>query len=182
MELGGDEKRIQALFSELSLADQAHTPEFGRLWIGATREFAMRQAVAPLREKTSLRPIAIFVSLLITAAVCSLAVWAWSNSSNSTSASNIPPQPATEINYTSVSVAPQPKSADKPRRKHVRRQLERRTKSDVALLSSWQSPTQALLESPTSLVLNAIPELDQSVKDLKSFLPKNNELIKESNQ
>ena len=32
MELGGTEKRIQALFSELSLEDRTHVPRFEQLW------------------------------------------------------------------------------------------------------------------------------------------------------
>ena len=32
MQLAGPEKRIQALFSELSLEDRTHVPRFEQLW------------------------------------------------------------------------------------------------------------------------------------------------------
>src|ERR1043165_5825839 len=68
MELGGDEKRIQALFSELSFADQSRVPQFGHLWT---------RAQLGKEPRSTGRPVAVFVSLLVTAAACSLAVWAW---------------------------------------------------------------------------------------------------------
>jgi hypothetical protein len=50
------------------------------------------------------------------------------------------------------------------------------------VLSSWQSPTAAFLESPARPSFDSLPQLNQSVEDLKSFLPKANQVLKESNQ
>ena len=67
MELGGDEKRIQALFSELRFEDQSRSPEFYHLW-----------ARAHARKEIGTHGIGkpVLVSLLVTAVACSLAVLA----------------------------------------------------------------------------------------------------------
>jgi hypothetical protein len=189
MELGGDEKRIRALFSELSLEDRSRVPQFAHMWTRA-QQSALRSAVAPLREKSFIKPVAVLVSLFVTAAACSFAIWAWYKSAPSQVPNIVNRQPPAP-NTPEVSLKPQPAKvvADfrprkvRPRKLLVRqRPVDRQITSDAALLSSWQSPTQTLLESPTSLVLSSLPQLNQSATDLKSFLPKNNELIKESNQ
>jgi len=51
---------------------------------------------------------------------------------------------------------------------------------NVAIISSWRSPTETLLESPACAVLKSVPKLNESVNALESFLP-NNE-VKELNQ
>ena len=185
MELGGDEKRIRALFSELSLEDRSRVPQFGPV-------FARAQAMEGSNARSFSRPIAVLVSVLVTAAACSFAIWAWYRSTPSQVPSIVNHQPPVPDTSGSSSI-PQPVKVvadSRPRkvrqrqRKLIARQrpFDRRITSDAALLSSWQSPTQALLESPTSLVLSSLPQLNQSATDLKSFLPKNNEVIKESNQ
>jgi hypothetical protein len=39
------------------------------------------------------------------------------------------------------------------------------------ILSIWQSPTAMLLQSPADDVLSSLPQLDQSLTELKTFLP-----------
>jgi len=175
MEFSGDEKRIQALFSELSFADQSRVPEFGRLW---TQVSTSRRAVAPLREKNLIRPVAVLVSLLFTASACSLAVWTWYQSTETPNiAIQLPPATPTPVKL-------QPARIDSPRQKHIarRRQVDRSIATEAALLSSWQSPTQRFMSSPTDLELGSLPALNQSAKDLESFLSKNSEIMKESNR
>ena len=172
MELGGDEKRIQALFSELSFENQSRVPQFGQLW--------SRAQANEIGGRTLGRLIAVFVSLVITAAACSLAVWTWYTS---TQDSNIVIQPLPsetfEARYT-----PTPVKLEPPRKKHIarRRHVERSIATEAALLSNWQSPTQQFMSSPTDLALGSLPTLNQSVKDLESFLSKYSEIMKESNQ
>src|SRR6185369_217739 len=69
MELGGDEKRIQALFSELSFENQSRAPQFEHLWT--------RAQANDTDARHPGRPVAVLVSLLVTAAACSLVVWTW---------------------------------------------------------------------------------------------------------
>lgn len=171
MELGGDEKRIQALFSELSLENQSRVPEFGHLW---TRAQAKETGIRSLG-----RPVAVLASLLVTAAACSLAVWTWYTSTQN---SNIVIQPLPSV-ILEARYAPTPLKLE-PRKKQIarRRHVDRSIATEAALLSNWQSPTQQFMSSPIDLALGSLPTLNQSVKDLESFLSKNSELMKESNQ
>ena len=172
MELGGDEKRIQALFSELSFEDQSRVPQFGHLWTRAQVN----------KETRSIgRPVAVFVSLLVTAAACSLVAWTWYRSAE---IPIIAVQLPVEAPHTASPVNLQPAQIESRRAKHIarRRQVDRSIATEAALLSSWQSPTQRFMASPTDLELGSLPALNQSAKDLESFLSKNSEIMKESNR
>ena len=172
MELGGDEKRIQALFSELSFADQSRVPQFGHLWTRAQVN----------KETRSIgRPVAVLVSLLVTAAACSLVAWTWYRSAE---IPNIAVQLPVEAPHTAAPVNLQPAQIESRRAKHIarRRQFDRSIVTEAALLSNWQSPTQRFMASPTDLELGSLPALNQSAKDLESFLSKNSEIMKESNR
>ena len=183
MELGGSEKRIQALFSELSLEDQNSVPQFGSLWFSAQ--------LSSEKEPASLgRPIAVLISIIVTAAACSFAVWSWDRLTVAPTldALNRPQQGMTiEASSQSSPVKLVPVThPERIERSHqtntARRRAERKIAYQAALLSSWQSPTQRYIESPTDLILSSLPQLNQSVKDLESFLPKHNEIMKESNR
>jgi hypothetical protein len=173
MELAGDEKRIQALFSELSLENQSRAPQFGHLWTRAQAKVSVARSIGT--------PVAVLLSLLVTAGACSLAVWTWYTSTqNSNLVIQPPPSVTLEARYTPTRIKVEP-----PRkRQHVarRRHVDRNLATEVALLSNWQSPTQQFMSSPTDLALGSLPTLNQSVKDLESFLSKNSEIMKESNQ
>ena len=174
MELGGAEKRIQALFSELSLEDRTHVPGFEKLWTRA------EVARPPAREFSSL--IAVIAAIVVVATAMSLSLWSWSRTSEV--ALNIAPQ---EIPDLALSRPPQVAIVVEPskplfQRQKTRVQKRRSEMSEVQLLSSWQSPTQSFMQAPTSVVFNSLPQLNQSARDLESFLPKNNEVMKESNQ
>jgi hypothetical protein len=179
MEFSGDEKRIQALFSELSLADRSRTPGFERLWVRA----ANASAPAPFARRSTL---AIGTAAIL-AVVCLLATWSWLRASQSEQAANIPPQ---TIPTTSESRVRQPEqllsvNSKQLRTARPRRVVHQRQNTAIRqaeLLSNWQSPTSILLNSPTVSVLSSLPQLNQSARDLEQFLPKNNEVIKESKQ
>ena len=77
----------------------------------------------------------------------------------------------------------EPARPHQPRKKRmVRPRQPDSVFSEAALLSRWQSPTQNFMQSPSSVSFNSLPQLNQSAKDLESFLPKNDKRIKESNQ
>lgn len=171
MELGGTEKRIQALFSELSLEDRTHVPRFERLW---TRV-----------EKTSPAPSfrrswAVMAAVVVIAAASSIALW----TRQSQTALNIAPLDIPTPASPQVASVVESTQTARPRKKRVIRQRQSdNVFSEAALLSRWQSPTQNFMQSPSSVSFNSLPQLNQSAKDLQSFLPKNNnEGIKESNQ
>jgi hypothetical protein len=181
MELAGNEKRIQALFSELSLQDQSCAPRFETLWTRAT-------APAPVRGVSGFA-MAIAATFVI-AAACSLGVWSWYRSSRSPveRAHGVePPAISTPLVHEAGNPAPAVRpvtSNRRPRQKKLTRprQTERAIMREAAMLASWQSPTQRFIQSPTGSVFNSLPQLNQSAEDLKLFLPKNDQLIKESNQ
>jgi len=185
MELSGDEKRIQALFSELSFENQSLAPQFGHLWTRAQQQSSLRRAVAPPREKNFFRPVAVIVSLLVTGAAGSLGVWAWYSFTPSPNIANYSAQPVpVDVGYAPTPVRLVREKVKLRHPKHIarQRQVDRNITAEAALLSSWQSPTQQFMESPTSLALGSLPQLNQSVKDLESFLSKKDEIMKESNQ
>jgi hypothetical protein len=177
MEFSGDEKRIQALFSELSLENQDRTPRFAKLWLRAEAKATMP---ARLVTKFVLAALTVIVVIGLITARSSF------TPSQSQHAANIPPQIIPTTSGPHVQQLPQLLSAAakdvvRPRR-FARRQTERAAIRQAAMLSNWQSPTNSLLSSPALSVLSSLPQLNQSARDLEQFLPKNNEVIKESKQ
>jgi hypothetical protein len=170
MELSGDEKRIQALFSELSLADQNRTPRFEKLWLRAETNAS---APAPLVTRFVLVAMVVIVVMSLVGARS----WSQSQYVANIPAQIIPTAAGPRVQHSELSTA----SKVGPRR-FARRPSERTAISEAAMLSNWQSPTSILLNSPTVSVLSSLPQLNQSARELEQFLPKKNELIKESKQ
>jgi len=182
MELSGDKKRIRALFSELSLEHQSHAPGFEKLWMRA--EAHARVPVVAVR-----RSAVVITAVVVVAAVCLLAASSWYGSSQSRHALNIPPQtiPTTSVprlNEPAKILSVDSQSLRIGHRRKVMRQgkTERVAIHETETLSNWQSPTNILLQSPTASALSSLPQLSRSANDLEMFLPKNNELMKESKQ
>jgi hypothetical protein len=180
MEFSGDEKRIQALFSELSLEHQSRTPRFEKLW-----RRAEANAAAPLVRRSALAS----VTAAILVASVSIATWSWYRTSASEHAGNIPPQTIPTTSESRVTPPGQLLSVNskelrplRPRRVMRQRQSGSAAIRQAELISNWQSPTSTLLNSPTASFLSSLPQLTSSVRDLEQFLPKNNEIIKESKQ
>ena len=173
MEFTGDENRIQALFSELALDDQSHAPRFDKLWPTAT---------VPARLVTKFA----MVTASILAGVCLIATWSLYRSLRAEETANIPAQtiPTTPVKQPEQLFSAEAKELRtvRPRRLIRPRQPERAAIRQAAMLSKWQSPTNILLNSSAVSFLSSLPQLNQSARDLEQFLPKNNELIKESKQ
>jgi hypothetical protein len=172
MELGGTEKRIQALFSDQSLEDRRHVPRFEQLWRRA-------ETTRPVRAVS--RSLAMAAAVLIMAAIM-FAFW----SRQSQIALNIAPLdlPAPALRQPDKLASLElPRSRPERQKRTVRpRPTERFVTTEAAQLSRWQSPTQSFMQSPTSTRFDSLPQLNQSAKDLESFLPKMNEMKKESNR
>ena len=176
MEFTGDEKKIQALFSELSLEQQSRTPNFEKLWLRA-------QTNSPAAPRF-VRRFAI-VTAAILAAVCLLAMSSWYRSSQFEQTANIPPQiiPTSNTRVTRPEQFLSAHSKDirfaRPRRKL---RLERAAIREAAVLANWRSPTNILLNSPVASFPSSLPQLNQSARQHEHFLPKNNDVMKESKQ
>jgi len=176
MEFSGDEKKIQALFSELSLENQTRTPRFEKLWLRA-------EANTPTRPPLVTRFVLVAIAVIVVMSF--IAVRSWFAAPDSQYSANIPSQivpttPQPRVQHSDLSAVS--RDLVRPRRS-ARRQTERTAINQAAMLSNWQSPTNILLNSPTVSVLGSLPQLTQSAIALEQFLPKkNNELIKESKQ
>ena len=181
MELVGEEKRIQALFRELRLEDEHPTPRFAVVWNQAqSRSFAPRKMF-----HLSL----VSATALLLCALVSLAwltrQWQRSQQQNVAvtavdpipSVSAAPTGVKQELNIVSGS-DPNRRSSSKALsmklavRRHAEMLAARRAEiRSATAISSWQSPTTALLRSPGDAVLTSLPQLNKSVDELKSFLP-----------
>ena len=176
MELSGEEKKLQALFSELKAADGQTTPHFGATW--------NRAQIAPRRVRI-FNPAFVAAALLLVFGVVVFAVWsrhsrtatspqpviatAPQNPGN-TAGAEAPPTPETPM--------PQPKTAVVLSRNKTTGQrnvmlsaANRKLQKDAKSIASWTSPTSALLASPSDEIFSSLPELNQSATQLKSFLP-----------
>ena len=179
MEFVGEEKRIQALFSELRFADERMVPSFAT---AVAR--AQSRTVRPMRAFNL--SFALATALLICGLV-SLAWWAnawqrtpanlaWLNVAPTTSdfpvlskVTSPNPFPATESNNPTNERTRALKMA--ARRRAAELAQQRADVSAATAISSWKSPTATLLSSQNDALLNSLPQLNESVKDLKSFLP-----------
>jgi hypothetical protein len=183
MELAGDEKRIQALFSELSLQDAQVTPDFAKLW----RAASVTQRV-PARFSKSL--VALVATLIVALAVLFVA-FSRDKAPTEQNVQNVAPQPiAGRPSFQPYENSERDNKIARrrtPSHSHRRRTLARRPSREPALeqqaamLANWKSPTANFMTSPTRSAFNSLPQLNESAKDLESFLS-TNESLKESNQ
>ncbi|MFS8084044.1 MAG: hypothetical protein ACMG6H_00270 [Acidobacteriota bacterium] len=181
MELAGEQKRIQQLFSELRLADEQVVPRFAAVW-----NRAEARTVRPTRA-FSLAFVAAMA--LLVCALVSLALWSKYSQRSA-------PQPAVIATGTAspaISPAPVVKNLEanspglegKPHRVNLKSRtlklaaqrhtlmlaVNRKTAREAKEISSWQSPTSALLKSQNDELLKSLPQLNENADELKSFLP-----------
>jgi hypothetical protein len=179
MELVGEEKRIQALFSELRLNDEQTGPSFAAVW-----NRAQSQAYRPQR---AFNLSFVAVTALLVCALVSLALWSrqWQpNHDAFVNASPVPtagPAQVVVVNKEVNPPAPAPRgisfsAKSRAVRLAARRQAllvaaNRKAAQEAKALASWQSPTVTLLDSQSDELLKSLPQLNQTVNELKSFLP-----------
>jgi len=187
MELVGNEKRIQALFRELKLADERVAPEFIKVWNRA-------QATSPGSPRVFKISFAVATAALLVITLSALVLW----SRNGQPGDQVDPKVATESTPPgSTPAPPQATPATPPPTRPLRSvvaqspvrvksnqwppKLAARRKADLEArnavireavsISSWQSPTATLMQSPADHVLTSLPQLDRSLNELKTFLP-----------
>jgi len=181
MQLVGDENRIRALFSEQALEHRRVAPRFDEVWTSA-----LTATRAPIVG----RSFVVAAAALAVIITCALALWSRYRMAQ-------PATPARE-NVASVperasaeSTTPRAREQDKvvsagpgrsrsrlPKRVVRHRTIERSVIQQAVALSAWQSPTGLYLQSPARSPFKSLPQLNQSLKELESFLPNNN--VKES--
>ena len=178
MELVGEE-RIQALFSELRLADEQTVPSFAVAW--------NRAQSRTYRPQRAFNLSFVAATALLVCALVSLALWSrhWQrNPDASVKVNPVPTVNPSRAVVTSKEVNPPTPgqkglgSAAKSRalKLAARRQslllaANRKAAREAKAIASWQSPTATLLDSPSDELLKSLPQLSQTVDELKSFLP-----------
>lgn len=184
MEIIGADKKLRALFSEANAADQAATPSFTSMW--------HRAQARSLKPRRAFNLSFALVTALLVLTLGSLAVWSmYSTRSDQREAVtpgkaapvavNSPEKPKTEENVMTAEKAPQA-----PIERPVQRSLKPRARRSTAqtgaqliasttvketTIETWQSPTSALLTSPTDGLFKSVPQLNENANEMKSFLP-----------
>jgi len=178
MELVGEEKRIQALFSEARLADEQITPSFAGVWNRAQAKTARPQRAFNLSFVTA---TAVLVCALVSLA------W-WVNRSPRGQEAVVATVPVTttvgSIDVVNPAQGPEVRRVTQPgftnksralklaaRREAVSVAAGRKALRDAKAIEDWQSPTATLLDSSSDALLKSVPQLNKTVDDLKSFLP-----------
>lgn len=179
MESVGEEKKLQALFSELKTADEQTAPRFATVW--------NRAQLRPRRMRR-FNPAFVAATALIVFVLISLAVW--SRYSQRTQpqpiqavAPTVPKMDTAAAAVDNSSPAPKVVGTWKPRNTNLvakrivarpgapQLAANRKLNQDAKTIASWKSPTTALLSSPSDEIFSSLPELNKSSSDLKSFLP-----------
>ena len=176
MDLAGDEKRIRALFCELSLEDESVTPRFEELWRHA--ETTKPDSVRSLRTS-----FVLLVATVALIAVGSFALWSRSRSTQPAQvvvAMANPSNPSTSTTVQDQDKVTQTKPPPQHRKKLARQKKIQPAVQELAILSNWQSPTISFLQSPVTPAFTSLPQLNQSARELESFLPNND--VKEFKQ
>jgi hypothetical protein len=181
MELVGEQKRIQALFSELRLADEQAAPRFAAVWNRAQARSSRTWGPARAFNFSFVAATALLICTLI-----SLALWS--------KYSQRSPQPAVVVAMKTPVVVPlqtvegaigNPSRSDEPhdrinaisrarklaaQRRTLTLAVNLKAAGEAKAISSWQSPTNALLKSQNDELLKSLPQLNESADELKSFL------------
>ena len=179
MELVGEEKRIQALFSEARLADEQTTPSFVGVWNRASAKTNPTQRAFNLSFVTA--------TALLVCALVSLAWWVRQSQPTQGALVAIGPRitiggfviPSVKDPAPLPATGPRGERSRAPKLSAARReavlvaanQANQKAARDAKAIASWQSPTATLMESSSDEMLKSLPQLSQSVDELKSFLP-----------
>jgi len=177
MELVGEEKRIQELFSGLRLADEQTVPSFAASW--------SRARSRTYRPQKAFNLSFVAATALLVCGLVSLALWSKQWQRNSVALVSVAPvttaRPADAVAVNQDVNPPTPVQATSSgksralklaaRRHSLLLAANRRAAYEAKAIASWQSPTASLLDSPSDELLKTLPQLNQTVDELRSFLP-----------
>ncbi len=179
MELVGEEKRIQALFSEVRLADEQTTPSFAGVW--------NRAQAKTYRPRKPFNLAFVAATALLVCALVSLAWWSTRSERNPEVLAIAPAGPVVTPASVPVDLVKikSPGILDRPAIiKHKAPVIKLNTLREASLIAanrkaareaeaiaSWKSPTATLLDSTSDGLLKSLPQMNQTVNEMKSFLP-----------
>lgn len=179
MELVGEEKRIQALFSEVRFADEQSAPSFAGVW-----NRAQAKTYQP-RKPFNLAFVA--ATALLVCALASLGWWstrwernpgvlATATAGPVVTPANIPVEqgkiqsPGTLIRHATLKhKAPVIKLNTLREASLIA--ANRKAAREAEAIASWKSPTATLLDWSSDGLLKSLPQMNQTVDEMKSFLP-----------
>lgn len=194
MGLNGEDKRIRALFCELTREEKRAAPLFAKTWNIAEAEFH-RRGFSRLRFQPSPNLLSFATAILVVSLVLAATVLL----PRYLRLPRQPGQPKLDYAKQEVPAGPRATSEEPPRsgkvpanresskstarlvaiRRSVRvrksqvasAQLARPVKQDGQNgLSEWQSPTAKLLRSAGDELLRFVPQMNESAEEMKKFL------------
>lgn len=174
MESVWEEKKLKALFSELKAADEETAPRFAPVW--------NRAQLLPRRTR-AFNPAFAAAAALLVCALVSLAVWSryWRQTQPQSVASvkapvtpnviTTTPAPAAATSSPANETATVSRKRPTVRRNATQLTANRKLTREAKAMTDWESPTSALLSSPSDELFSSLPQLNQNASELKSFLP-----------
>jgi hypothetical protein len=178
MEFSGEEKKLQALFSELKSADEEAAPRFARVW---------NRAQPGARRVRTFNPAFVAAMALLVCAVVSFAVWsryqpqiqtpvvrvdtpAAPNTGNSPGSPTVEPAAAPPSTPSKENTTAR-RSGTTGRRNSIQLAANRKLTRDAKAITDWESPTSVLLSSSSDELFSSLPQLNENANGLQSFLP-----------
>ena len=169
MNRNGDEKRIRQLFHDLRCEEQFIAPHFGAVLTAArnrnkgsnTPAWSMRFAAAAM----------LFVLALITIRVSTAVRPGTEQLVPASTPSAVASSDTTTDGVRTLSQPPKTQPRPSIRRQARPRQFSNSLAIAMKSLSSWQSPTAALLQTSQDEMLNSLPRLGESLRTIKPFSP-----------
>jgi len=200
MQSSGEDKVIRTLFHELKEEDLRATPIFDRQWAAAVAAqpdrsrpgFGFRWRAPVLALSSLCIVIGITIATVIIRrhqanfiAKAEQPLTVFSNTEPKVAVAEMERPPTGSLHTAPVapeklkaqSILPQRSTRKAPPHRLLPEQSATASlartprRPNQTALSRWQSPTAALLESPDMMLLNATPQINQSARNLKSFLP-----------
>ena len=169
MNRNGDEEKIRQLFHELRREDQGIAPQFRDVFTAARN-----RKKGSITATWSIRFAAAAVLCVLVLITIRVSTPVTPQEEQAAPDSTLSPVASSDTTTNVVrSLSQPPKTLRKPR---IRRQLRpSQFSSSLAIamksLSSWESPTAALLQTPQDEILNTLPRLGESLRTIKSFSP-----------
>ena len=175
MKFVGEENRIRAQFSDLAIRDHSAAPAFEKLWSRA-------ESTTSENGRDFSVPLVTFGLLVMIIAATAVAVWLRGGETPTLSrvdarveTLSLPAdvRPAERKVLVATSPARSARVTNKrlaATRRDSRPIVIEALNKKVVALSNWQSPTNLLLQSPVTPVFKSMPALNQSVRELESYL------------
>ena len=174
------ENRVRVLFSELRFEDELLAPKFACAWSQARSKRAARRTTLKLARATAVIAVCVALCSLVLVSTHRLrqrrpdgAIATGPTKYDANPPRLEPPQQVGRLSepHHQHSNVKQRYVRWSARAKAARVDQRRLIKTEALAISRWQSPTANLLHSYSEELLKSLPPLNQTLRELKSFLP-----------